>query len=189
MTNDQLFGSIKAGDLGIVCEYFDAYPEQIDVRNLQATPDSQLWDEISPIHVAAKYGQLELVRDLVNRGATVYSHPFQSYPAVALAAWEKHDPIVSYFLDEIPEQANGTFGVGITCNLAGRFGWIKQVRMHLERDPLAVHDSLLPGDWQNKTAWCGGASSEPDGRNNGPASQEERDSWSRSCGKVLCGHV
>ena len=30
------------------------------------------WDEISPLHIAAKYGPLDIVKELIDRGAEVY---------------------------------------------------------------------------------------------------------------------
>lgn len=147
MTPAQLLASVRANDLAGAAEALDACPELADLPNLAARksegPD---WDEVAPLHIAAKLGHLGMARLLVERGATVYSHPFNSYPAVMVAGWEKHQPLVDYFLDEIPHLAAGTLGVGIACNLAGRQGWIKQVRMHLERDPLAVHQRGWIGD-------------------------------------------
>ncbi len=146
MDNAALFAALRAGHLDLVHPYFEANPEHIDVRNLQASDTNDQWDEISPIHTAAKHGHLELVKLLVDKGATVYSHPAASYPAVMLAAWSKHTDVVDYFLKEIPGRAAGTHGLGITCNLAGRQGWIELVRAHIARDPLAVHQRGWIGD-------------------------------------------
>ena len=138
-----VFDSIRRGDLPAVDAYFSDHPEQINLKNVSSDMD---WEELTPIHCAAKQGHLEIVRRLVELGSEVYSHPTSTYPAVALAAWGKHDDIVKYFLEEIPDKAEGTLGIGITCNLAGRFGWTEIVRKHLQRDPLAVHQRGWIGD-------------------------------------------
>ena len=41
-------------------------------------------------------------------------------------------------LNEIPEKADGTQGLGIMANLAARLGYEDIVRKHIERDPLVV---------------------------------------------------
>jgi ankyrin repeat protein len=142
-----LFESIRNGDFRQVTAVLDEHPYLIDARNPDSKDDtSPHWDEVNLIHTAAKNGHLAIVKDLVNRGAEVYSNPTCTYPAVAVAAWEKHQDVVDYFLNDIPDKAEGTCSVGITCNLAGRFGWLKQVNMHFERDPLAVHQRGWIGD-------------------------------------------
>ena len=142
-----LFIAARAGNLPKVRELLDANPHLIDIRNSNALGDNQdEWDEVNLIHSAAKFGHLDVIHYLVRMGAQVYSNPLTTYPAVAVAAWEKHDEIVRYFLNEIPDKAEGTGGIGIICNLAGRLGWMKQVQMHIDRDPLAVHQRGWIGD-------------------------------------------
>jgi hypothetical protein len=41
-------------------------------------------------------------------------------------------------LEEIPDKAAGTNGLGVAINLAARQGWIEIVRKHIERDPLSL---------------------------------------------------
>lgn len=147
MEPQPFFDAIRANDLEVVGQMLDGCPERVDAPNLAARKsEGRDWDEISPIHIAAKLGLLDMTRLLVERGATVYSHPFCTYPAVIVASWQGHREVVDYFLNEIPHLAEGTLGVGVTCNLAGREGWIKQVQMHLDRDPLAVHQRGWIGD-------------------------------------------
>jgi ankyrin repeat protein len=69
-----------------------------------------------------------------------------TYPPVIQAAWGKHGEVVKYFLEEIPDQAAGTNGVGVAINLAAREGWIELVRTHIERDPLSVFQRGWIGD-------------------------------------------
>src|SRR5262249_5718994 len=80
------------------------------------------------------------------RGAEVYTNPMNTYPPVMQAAWNKHDEVVKYFLEEIPDKAAGTNGLGVAINLAARQGWIDIVRKHVERDPLALHQRGWIGD-------------------------------------------
>lgn len=69
-----------------------------------------------------------------------------TYPPVMLAAWNRHQAIVDYFLKEIPEKAAGTNALGVTINLAARQGWLEIVKKHIELDPLAVHQRGWIGD-------------------------------------------
>ena len=101
---------------------------------------------LTPLMLAAKLGHLGVCRALVEAGAEVYSHPFNSYPPVILAAWGKHQGVVDYFLNEIPEKAAGTMQMGVALNLAARMGWTEVVRKWLVRDPLAVHQRGWIGD-------------------------------------------
>lgn len=112
------------------------------------------WEERTALHSAARYGHLDIVKFLVNEcSAEVYSHPMCTYPPIFNAANNRYhegrpdcQPIVDYFLNEIPEKAAGTNRLGITVNLAARFGWTDIVRKHIERDPLAVHYRGWIGD-------------------------------------------
>lgn len=142
-----LFHAVRNGDREVVVTTLGERPEFLHARNPNAGKEnSQEWDEFGLLHTAAKFGHLAIVRDLVERGIEVYSNPMSTYPAVMLAAWEGHDDVVSYFLNEIPDKAEGTNGIGIACNLAARQGWMDKVRLHIERDPLAVHQRGWIGD-------------------------------------------
>jgi len=44
-----------------------------------------------------------------------------TYPPVIQAAWNKHAEVVKYFLEEIPDKAAGTNGLGVAINLAARW--------------------------------------------------------------------
>ena len=109
-------------------------------------PDSEAWQELSPLHCAAKHGHLAIARLLVERGAEVYSNPLATYPPVIIAAWNKQQALVDYFLEEIPHCATGTNNLGVTINLAARQGWTDIVRKHIDADPLAVHQRGWIGD-------------------------------------------
>ena len=136
------FSSIAAADLNAVRQQLEAAPFLLHVRN----PDTEAWDETSALHCAAKHGQLEIAKLLVDSGAEVYSNPLASYPPVIIAAWNKQQDLVDYFLKEIPAKAGGTNGIGVTLNLAARQGWTDLVRRHIEADPLAVHQRGWIGD-------------------------------------------
>ncbi len=142
-----IFHAIRTGDTTKTELIFREHPEWIELRNPDCQVEgSQSWDELKPIHTAAKFGHLGIVKLLVELGAEVYSHPLASYPAVILADWAGHKNVVDYFLKEIPDKAEGTLQLGITCNLAGRQGWFDLVKAHIERDPLAVHQRGWIGD-------------------------------------------
>jgi ankyrin repeat protein len=119
----------------------DADPGLVHVRHAEAKPYP-----FTPLQFAAAKGQLAVCRVLVERGAEVYTNPMSSYPPVIQAAWGGHAEVVRYFLEEIPEKAAGTNGLGVMINLAARQGWVEIVRKHLERDPLSVHQRGWIGD-------------------------------------------
>jgi uncharacterized protein len=138
-----LFRSVEGGDLARTAQLLDHEPALIHVRN--SDPEKQ-WDEQTALHCAAKRGHLDIVRLLVERGADVYSNPLASYPAVMVAAWSGHQDVVDFFLNEIPERAEGTNKLGVTINLAARQGWLDLVRRQVDADPLAVHQRGWIGD-------------------------------------------
>lgn len=142
MEPTSLFEQAVQGDLEGIRRTLEASPFLIHVRN----PDTDAWDQSTLLHTASKHGHLDLVRQLVDRGAEVYSNPMASYPAVIIAAWNSQQSIVDYFLKEIPDKASGTRGLGVTINLAARQGWIDLVRAHIDIDPLAVHQRGWIGD-------------------------------------------
>jgi len=142
MDIQEFFSDVAMGDQNAVRQQLDDAPFLLHVRN----PDTEAWQELTPLHSAAKHGQLEVVKLLVERGAEVYSNPLSTYPAVIIAAWNEKQPVVEYFLNEIPDKANGTNGLGVTLNLAARQGWKDLARKHIEADPLAVHQRGWIGD-------------------------------------------
>jgi len=136
-----IFPAIEAGDVASVAKLLDADPGLIYVRTASGEPD-----HFTPLQFAAAKGQLEICRLLVERGAEVYTNPMNTYPPVTQAAWNKHAEVVKYFLEEIPQKADGTNGLGVAINLAARMEWSDIVRRHIERDPLSVHQRGWIGD-------------------------------------------
>ena len=135
MDTQEIFTAIRAGDLDKVRALLGEHPFLIHVHNTE----EEAHREVTVMNCAAHNGQLDIVKLLVERGAEVYSHPFANYPPVTDAAWAGHQDVVDYFLNEIPEKANGTNGIGVTINLAARQGWTDIVRRHIVADPLSVH--------------------------------------------------
>ena len=72
----------------------------------------------------------------MDNDAEVYTNAMASYPPVVIAAWNEQQEIVDYFLNDIPDMASGTNGLGITITLAARQGWTLLVRKHIAYDPL-----------------------------------------------------
>lgn len=136
------FTQLTSGDLSGVTSQLEADPFLANVRN----PDGDAWDESTPLHAAAKHGHLAIVKLLVEAGAEVYTNPMASYPPVIVAAWNKQQDVVDYFLKEIPDKASGMRGLGVSINLAARQGWSDLVQRHIEIDPLAVHQRGWIGD-------------------------------------------
>lgn len=140
---------VRAGALDEVRLAVKANPELIHYHD----PDGSHSEERTVLHAAARHGHLEIVQFLVQCGAEVYSNPTCTYPAVFLAENNRFldgrpdcQSIVDYFINEIPQKAAGTNGLGIAVNLAARFGWTDVVRKHIELDPLAVHYRGWIGD-------------------------------------------
>lgn len=127
---------VGEGDIDGVAETLRANPmlAQVFVR------DPEPWFHWTALHVAASAGHLDIVKLLVEAGSTVYSNPFCTYPAVVQAMDKKQKHVVRYFLEEIPELAEGTDGLGLTCVVAAREGYPDIVRQHLQKDPLKVYD-------------------------------------------------
>jgi ankyrin repeat protein len=146
MTLHELKKPIQAGDLGAVRAAVDANPALLHTHD----PDPDQWQEKTALHCASRHAHLDIVRFLVDRGAEVYSHPFNSYPPVFVADYHpdpaRIQPLLDFFLKEVPHKADGTQGLGVTINLAARAGWLEIVRKHVERDPLAVHQRGWLGD-------------------------------------------
>jgi len=136
-----IFPAIEAGDLEMVRRLLDEDPGLVHARH--ADPKLYQW---TALQFAAAKGQLAVCRLLVERGAEVYTNPMNTYPPVMQAAWNKHVEVVKYFLEEIPDKAGGTNGLGVAINLAARQGWVEIVRKHIKRDPLAVHQRGWIGD-------------------------------------------
>jgi ankyrin repeat protein len=136
-----IFPAIEAGDLVTVRRLLEEDPGLVHVRH--SDPQLHHW---TTLQFAAARGQLAVCRLLVERGAEVYTNPWNTYPPVIQAAWNKHSEVVTYFLEEIPDKAAGTNGLGVAMNLAARQGWAEIVRKHIERDPLAVHQRGWIGD-------------------------------------------
>jgi ankyrin repeat protein len=136
-----IFPAIEVGDLEMVRRLLDEDPGLVHVRH--ADPQLHHW---TPLQFAAAKDGLAACRLLVERGAEVYTNPMNTYPPVMQAAWNKHAEVVKFFLDEIPDKAEGTNGLGVAINLAARQGWVDIVREHIECDPLAVHQRGWIGD-------------------------------------------
>jgi len=136
-----IFAAVIADDQPAINKLLDADPMHVHAR-FANEPTKQF----TPLQMAASKGLLDVCRLLVERGAEVYTNPMNTYPPVIQADWGKHQAVVKYFLEEIPDKAAGTNGLGVMLNLAARQGWIDIVRKHIERDPLAVHQRGWIGD-------------------------------------------
>jgi hypothetical protein len=113
-TTQLIFRAIESGDLEAIGHLLDEDPGLVHVRH--ADQDLHHW---TTLQFAAAKGQLAACRLLVDRGAEVYTNPMNTYPPVLQAAWNKHADVVRYFLEEIPDRAAGTNGLGIAINGAG----------------------------------------------------------------------
>src|SRR5688572_10552054 len=94
MDSQFILALIRTGDIESVRRALDENPWLVHIRN----SDRDVWDEISTLHCAAKHGHLDIVKLLVDKGVEVYSNPLATYPPVIIAAWNKRQPVVDYFL-------------------------------------------------------------------------------------------
>lgn len=141
MNTQSIFACIDQNDTVGIRALLDADPMLVHARH--ADPDQYHW---TALQFAAARGDLTACRLLVERGAEVYTNPMSTYPPVIQAAWNHHQSVVEYFLNEIPGKADGTNRLGVAINLAAREGWIEIVRKHIAADPLSVHQRGWIGD-------------------------------------------
>ncbi len=127
------FEAIRSGDLDEVVRCLDTWPWLVDVVN----PGRGI-NERQSLHCAAGHGRLDIVKELVARDAEIHPYTPYHYPPVIVAHWEKQEEVKRYFLDEIPERAAGTNGLGVGIVMAARCGWVDIVEEHTKRDTLAV---------------------------------------------------
>lgn len=140
---------IRAGNLDAVRAAVAENPDLVHTVD----PCGENEQERTALHCAARHAHLDICKFLVEKGAEVYSHPTASYPAVFWAFHNRYSQdrpdsqaVVDYFLQEIPDKAEGTAGFGLTINIAARLGFTEIVKKHIDRDPLAVHCRGWIGD-------------------------------------------
>jgi len=96
----------------------------------------------TPLHIAAGKGSLAIARALVEAGAEIYAVNQGGYPPVVEAIWNKHREVADYLMEASANRDHGqppTYGCGIDIVLAGRVNMLDRIRMHIEKDPLAVY--------------------------------------------------
>ena len=140
-TTQTIFPLIEADDFDGVCTLLDA--DAMLIHSRHADPERHHW---TALQFAAAQGRLAICKTLVERGAEVYTNPMNTYPPVIQAAWGGHQAVTDYFLNEIPDRADGTNKLGVALNLAAREGWTEIVRKHIEADPLCVFQRGWIGD-------------------------------------------
>ncbi|HEY3330177.1 MAG TPA: ankyrin repeat domain-containing protein [Capsulimonadaceae bacterium] len=140
-SSQAIFALIENDKLTDLTALLDEDPMLVNIRH--ADPALNHW---TALQFAAAFGKLDACRLLVERGAEVYTNPMNTYPPVIQAAWKKHQAVVDYFLNEIPDKANGTNGFGVMINLAAREGWADIVAKHIAADPLVVFQRGWIGD-------------------------------------------
>lgn len=94
------------------------------------------------MHVAAEHGLLGVVNALIEIGVPVYPVNQHDYPPVFYAFYAGHKAVVNRLMEVSAQKDEGhppTYGCGIDIGVAGRLGMLDRVKMHVERDPLAVY--------------------------------------------------
>lgn len=96
----------------------------------------------SAIHAAAERGLLQVLNALIELGAPVYPVNQHDYPPVFYAFYAGHQEIVDRLMEVSAQKDDGqppTYACGIDIGVAGRLGMLDRVKMHVQRDPLAVY--------------------------------------------------
>ena len=132
-----LFEALESGDDEAAVEMVKQTPEIAGVwRRCQ-------WGWENPLNVAAQHGRLAPAKALVEAGAEIYAVNQGDYPPVFNAVSAGHHAVGEYLMEASARSDNGglppTYGCGIDIVLAARLGLLDRVRMHIERDPLAVY--------------------------------------------------
>ena len=128
----RLFEAIAKGDDDAAIELLSRQPD------LARAWRKYEYGWLSPLHDAAKLGRLRTVKALVEAGAEIYAVNQGDYPPVFEAFYEKQTEVVDYLFEESAKRDGGippTYGCGIDIVL----GLEDRVRMHIEKDPLAVY--------------------------------------------------
>lgn len=130
------FGAIEAGREEEAIELLAEEPE------LAGLSRKTEWGWATAMHVAAEHGLLGVVNALIELGSPVYPVNQHDYPPLFYAfSAERHD-VVNRLMEASMERDEGqppTYGCGVDIGVAGRLGMLDRVKMHLERDPLAVY--------------------------------------------------
>jgi len=135
--SDLLFDALDAGDDETAVEIIAEYPELAGVWRRTKYGG---WE--NTLNAAAERGSIVAARALVEAGATIYTVNQGDYPPVFNAIHAGHKEVADYLLEASAATDNGippTYGCGIDIVLATRLGLLDRVRMHVERDPLAIY--------------------------------------------------
>ena len=135
--SDELFAALETGDDETAIELVAHNPELAGVWRRKKYNG---WE--NALNVAAELGRLTPAKALVDAGATIYTVNQGDYPPVFRAYRAGHHDVADYLFAASAETDNGlppTFGCGIDIVLASRLGILDRVRMHVERDPMAVY--------------------------------------------------
>jgi len=98
MSSSDLVWSLKNGDLDSVKELFET--EKVDVN--------ALLDGRSPLHYAADYGQQDVIRYLITKGANVNAVDKHGISALLAAIWEGHTECVRLMIDSGADKSGRT---------------------------------------------------------------------------------
>jgi len=130
------FEALESGDEDLVVELLGENPDFAGFSK----KGEYGWS--TPLHLAAQKGQVAATRALVEAGAEIYAVNQGGYPPVAEAIWGRHKEVADFLLEVSAQKDHGqppTYGCGIDIVLAGRLNMIDRMKMHIEKDPLAVY--------------------------------------------------
>jgi len=135
--SDLLFEALDTGDDETALELISEHPELAGVWRRKKYGG---WE--NTLNAAAQKGRLVAAKALVEAGATIYTVNQGDYPPVFNAVKAGNKEVADYLLEASAASDNGippTYGCGIDIVLAGRLGMLDRIKMHVERDPLAIY--------------------------------------------------
>ncbi|RDD43947.1 Transient receptor potential cation channel subfamily A member 1 [Trichoplax sp. H2] len=130
--NLDLFWAAKFGDVSVIQEYF--------VYNKDKNACNRLDEhKLSPLHYAAKYNRVEIIRSLVDHGADVNIPGYDSIPPISIAA--KHNSLAAF---EVLISCGAKVDLqdvdgNTTLHEASKFGHVRMCELILRIDPALVN--------------------------------------------------
>lgn len=121
----------------------------INTQNaLGVTHKTESGDWESALDVAVRNRSLDIARILMEAVDQIY-HPHREFPLVFNFVTDGDVEMAEFLIDEATKRDKGappTYGCGIDIVSAARIGRLDRVKMHIDRDPLAIYRRGFNGE-------------------------------------------